>query len=300
MKFILFILSVIYLITGCSTKEPKKEISHIDKGKNYYFVEEFIYKKNQIDYFEKEFENILNSNNLEVLKKFKNFYETNSSYFLNGFKKVALLEEKIENFDTSNKNSHRYLLTKALSVDKQEAIKIYEKLAKEDNIFAMRELANLYKYDNKVLSIIWFEKLVEKNDIQSIKDYAFANLRMVSPIIVQNVKKAVELYEKLDSLGEVSGLVHLGNIYEYGYFKDEFPLDKQKALKYYEKAAKQNYTPAQKKLAKIYLCQECEEDRYNKEKGIEILKKLTSKGDDEAKELLIKLSSIGTEEPIEQ
>jgi len=300
MKFILFVLSVIYLVTGCSTKEPKKEISHLDKGKNYYFVEEFIYKKKQIDYFEKEFENILNSNNLEVLKKFKNFYATNSSYFLNGFKKVSLLEDKIENFDSPNKNSHRYLLTKALSVDKQEAIKIYEKLAKEENIFAMRELANLYKYDNKVLSIIWFEKLVEKNDIQSIKDYAFANLRMVSPIIVQNVKKAVELYEKLDSLGEVSGLVHLGNVYEYGYFKDEFPLDKQKALKYYEKAAKQNYTPAQKKLAKIYLCQECEGDRYNKEKGIKVLKKLTSKGDDEAKELLIKLSSIGTEEPIEQ
>lgn len=300
MKLILFVLSIIYLITGCSTKEPKKEISNIQKAKEYYFVEEFIYKKKQIEYFEKEFENILSSNNLEVLKKFKNFYKTNSSYFLNSFKKIELLEEKIDNIEKTNTNSHRYLLTKALSANKQEAVKIYEKLANEGNIFAMRELANIYKYDNKVLSIIWFEKLVEKNDIQSIKDYAFANLHMVSPILVQNVKKAVELYERLDLLGEVSGLVHLGNIYEYGYFKNEFPIDKQKALKYFEKAANQNYTPAQKKLAKIYLCEECEGARYNKEKGIEILKKLTSKGDDEAKELLIKLSSIGTEAPIEQ
>lgn len=189
MKYILFLLTLVYLLTGCASKEPKKEISHISEEKNHYFVEEFIYKKKQIDYFEKEFENILNSDNIEVLKKFQKFYDLNSSYFINGQKKAEMLKEKIEKLPNENKNSHRFLLTQALSVNKEDAIKIYEKLAKEGNIFAMRELANLYKYDNKILSNIWFEKLVEKNDIQSIKDYAFANLHMVSPIIVQNVKK---------------------------------------------------------------------------------------------------------------
>lgn len=291
MKYILLFIWAIFLLTACSSKEPEKqEIVEKTQEKNYHFVEEFIYKKEQIIFFEKEYENILKIKNKKLLQEFANFYKKNSSYFINGEYKAKNLENKILELNNEKLSSHKQLLTKALSVNKNDAIQIYEKLAYEGNIFAQRELAEIYKYDNKLKSIFWYKKLIENNDIKSIKDFAFANLRMVSPVVVQDVKRAVKLYEKLDSLGEVSGLVHLGNIYEYEYYKDEIPMDKQKALKYFEKAAAKDYTPAQKKLVKIYLCETCQGDRYNKEKGMKLLNILVEKNDREAIEMLNKIN----------
>lgn len=137
-----------------------------------------------------------------------------------------------------------------------------------------KELAKKYKYTNPEKSIYWYEKLVLENDTESIEEYAYANLFMINPIIIQDVKKAVELYEKLAKQNHKSSLMRLANIYEYGYFKNDIPMNKQKALEYYEKASQLNYLPAQKKLIEIYLCKKCNDGRYNKEKGLNLLKKI--------------------------
>ncbi len=303
MRNAIFLIVSLFLFTACSNKEVQKSsIKQIKQkqrvSKNHYYIEEFIYKKEQIEFFEKDFENVLILDDKKLLEKFASFYKSNASYFKNSSLKVSLLEKRIKQISNENiEDEHKILLTKALSSSKKEALSIYEKLAHNENIFAQRELAEIYKYENKLKSIFWYKKLIQNNDIKSIKEFAFANLHMISPVVVQDTKKAIALYEKLDSLGEVSGLVHLGNIYEHGYFKNEVSINKVKALNYFEKAAAKDYTPAQKKLVKIYLCEKCKGNRYNKEKGLKLLNILVNKGDEESKELLVKLSS---KEPIKE
>lgn len=168
------------------------------------------------------------------------------------------------------------------------------------SIKEQREFAKKYKYTNPEKSIYWYEKLVLENDIESIDEYAYANLYMINPIIIQDVKKAVKLYEKLAKQNHESSLMRLANIYEYGYFKNEVPIDKQKALEYYKQASDLNYTPAQKKLVKIYLCKECNDKRYNKEEGLRLLKILASKNDIDSIEFLKEINSTSLEEAIEE
>ena len=289
MKNIYLLLTLLLLVTGCAENQPKTP--EIKETKNFYFPDEFIYKKEQILFFEKEFNRILKLNNKELLQTYADFYKRNESYFTNGLEKAQMIEDKIKKDKMIYiKNSHKSLLTKALSTNKEDAIKIYLKLAEENNIFAQRELAEIYKISDPIKSIFWYEKLISNNDIKSMKDYAYANIYMIRPIIVQNVKRAVSIYEELEKLGEVSVLMHLGNIYEYGYFKDDIPQNREKALEYYKKASSKNYTNAQKKLSQIYLCKSCEGNRFNKEEGLKLLKILASKGDEESIKKLEKIS----------
>lgn len=281
MKNIYLLGILLILLLGCADKEVQTPI--IKQNKNFYYMDEFIYKKEQVTFFENEFNRILKLNNKEILKAYADFYRKNASYFINGLQKAEKLENRIkDNKLIYIKNSHKTLLTKALSSNKKDSIKIYLTLANEDNIFAQRELARLYRISNPIKSVFWYEKLISNNDIKSIEDYAYANIYMIRPIIVQNVKKGVSLYEKLEKLGETSASMHLGNIYEYGYFKNDFPQDKQKALKYYKKAAMNDYTNAQRKLSQIYLCEKCKGNRFNKIEGIKLLETLASKGNEES------------------
>lgn len=280
MKNMIFFIMAVFLLTACANKElPKKtDIKTLEKQKHFkshYYMEEFTFEKKQIEFFEKEYENILKINEKELLEKFVSFYKKHSSYFKNSHLKIKNLEKKIKQISNKEiENKNKNLLIKALSLPQKDAINIYEKLALNGNIFAQRKLAEIYKYENKLKSIFWYKKLIENNDIKSIKDFAFANLHMISPVVVQNTKRAVKLYEKLDELGEASGLVYLANIYEYGYFKNDVPIDKTKALKYYEKAANKEYVPAYKKLAKIYSCKNCKPNRYDKQKALIFKNKL--------------------------
>ncbi len=296
MRNIYLIVTLLILFVGCSSKvfqAPLEEEKILTKkeNKDFYLIDEFIYKKDQIIFFEKLFDRIKKLENKETLQRYADFYRKNYSYFVNGLLKAKILEDKInQNKSIDIQDPHKKLLTKALSSNKEDAIKIYLQLAKEDNIFAQRELAEIYKIDDPIKSIYWYKKLISNNDIKSIKDYAYANIYMIRPIIIQDVKRAVELYESLEELGEVSTLMHLGNIYEYGFFKNDFPQDKAKALEYYKKAAKKDYTNAQKKLSKIYLCEKCVGNRFNKEEGIKLLKILISKGDKESEKILEKIN----------
>lgn len=268
MKYILVILSIFIFFTGCQN-------SNIDMPnlKTYNSFDKFNYSKEDITFFEKEFENILSIENIEILKQYKKFYKKNSNYFLNGKQKLETITNRIsrleKNIDTK---SDLQLLKKAKEADKKEAIKIYKELAKKNNLQAQRELVEIYKINNPEESLKWLEKLVENEDIYSMKEYASANIYMVRPILVQDLEKALITYERLSKLGELSSTMRLGNIYEYGYHKQIAKQDKEKSLEYYELAASKNYKIAQKKLYKIYSCKKCKPNRYNPKREKELQK----------------------------
>lgn len=268
MKYILVILSIFLFFTGCQN-------SNIDipNLKTYNSFDKFNYSKENINFFEKEFENILSIENIEILKQYKKFYKKNSNYFLNGKQKLETITNRISKLEKNiDVKSDLQLLEKAKQADKKEAIKIYKELAKKNNLQAQRELVDIYKINNPEESLKWLEKLVENEDIYSMKEYASANIYMVRPIIVQDLEKALSTYERLSKLGELSSTMRLGNIYEYGYHKQIAQQDKEKSLEYYELAASKNYKIAQKKLYKIYSCKKCKPNRYNPKRAKELQK----------------------------
>jgi len=292
MKYILSIFSILILFTGCQKKDIQTP-----NLKAYNSFDKFNYTKEDIAFFEKEFENILSIENIEILKLYQKFYTKNSNYFLNGKQKVASLNNKIyelkKNIDIK---SDLYLLKKAKKADKKETIKIYKKLAKKNNIKAQRELVEIYKIDNPDRALQWLEKLVNTNDIHSMKEYASANIYMVRPVIIQDLKKALITYKELAKKGELSSMMRLGNIYEYGYHKEVAKQDKKRALEYYEQAASKGYLIAQKKLYEIYSCEKCKPNRYNPQKAKELQKtliknldrKISQEREEKAKKKIIK------------
>lgn len=285
MRFFLLSIFIVFIFNGCQNNEPTTPTL-----KKIHSFNNFDYTKEQIAFFEKEFTNILSIENPTILEDYLVFYETNKSYFLNGKQKVEKLKEKIA-LKKEEKNITLEKLEEAKKQEeKKEAIKIYKQLAKEGNIKAQRELVESYKINNPELALELLEKLVEQEDIQSMKEYASANIYMVRPVIVQDLEKALETYERLAELGELSSIVRLGNFYEYGYHKSVAPQDKEKALEYYEKAASKGYTIAKKKLYKIYSCKECTPDRYDQEKADALQKELI-------KNLDKKLSKVLEEKP---
>lgn len=284
MKTLLLTFFIILTFNGCffSSSEKDELIKKID----IYSYSEFNYSKEQIDYFENEFENILAINNPSVLKGYAEFYEKHSSYFINGEQKVEKLLNKISSFKTTEPTLLK--LKKADDAKIKDSIKIYEELSKQGNIKAKRELVEIYKITNPDYALKILEELVELRDIKSMKDYASANIYMIRPVIVQDLKKALETYEKLDELGELSSIMRLGNFYEYGYHKSVAPQDRDLSLEYYEKAASENYLPAIKKLFEIYSCDDCTPDRYDEDRANELRKQLKKRLDKKLSKVLTK------------
>ncbi len=262
MKFYVFSFFIIFIFLGCQKPTPTME-------KKYSF-HNFNYTKEQIDFFEKEFESILKLENPNILSEYVSFYEKNASYFLNGPMKVKKLKNRI-NLLKSKKDETLLTLEKAKNQQRKEAIKIYNKLAKEGNIKAQRKLVEVYKINYPQIALELLEKLVAQEDIQSMKDYAAANIYMIRPVETQNLEKAFSTYKKLAQKGELSSIMRLGNMYEYGYHKEVAKQDKKKALQYYELAASRGYLIAQKKLYEIYSCKTCKPNRYNEKKAKELL-----------------------------
>jgi TPR repeat protein len=266
MRYILFFFSIIFLFSGCSNKQDITPT--IQK---YSSIDTFNYSKQSITFFENEFSNILKIENINILEEYTNFYSKNKNYFLNGKQKVEELKNRLKSLQIKQDiTSTNYLLKKAkktLISNKKEAIKIYKELANENNIKAQRALVEIYKISNPTLSLKWLEKLVENRDIYSMKEYASSNIYMVRPILVQDLKKAINTYKELANAGELSSIMRLGNIYEYGYHKQVAPQDRNKSLEYYETAAAKGYEVAQKKLLNIYSCKKCIPSRYNEEKA---------------------------------
>ena len=274
MKYIFTFFTIIFLFTACQNKQGS-----IPELKTYNSFDKFNYSKESITFFEREFDRISTIENPKILEQYLDFYKQNSNYFLNGKVKVKALENQLTQIrEKQTLDSQLAQLKKAETLEKKESIKIYKQLAKEGNIKAQRELVERYKINNPSLALKWLEKLVRQEDIHSMKEYASANIYMVRPIIVQDLNKAIDTYEKLAKLGELSSLMRLGNIYEYGYHKQVAPRDRDKSLTYYELAASKNYEIAQKKLYEIYSCKECKPNRYNPEKAQALQKILNNPG----------------------
>lgn len=285
MKALLLSFFIILTFNGCFFSSLKKD--ELKKEINLYSYEQFNYSKKQIKYFEKEFENILAINNPNILKAYAKFYEKHSSYFINGEQKVKKLLKKASTYKTTEPVLLK--LQKANKTNMKESIKIYEELSKQGNIKAKRELVEIYKITNPNYALKILEELVALEDIKSMKDYASANIYMIRPIIVQDLKKALKTYKKLDELGELSSTMRLGNFYEYGYHKSVAPKNKTLSLQYYEKAALQNYFPAIKKLFEIYSCKACPSKRYDENKANKLQKILKQKLDEKLSKVLNKM-----------
>lgn len=252
MKFFLTSFFILLIFTGCEKTNLQAPL------KTYHDFNNFDYSKEAITFYEQEFENILTIDNAQILKEYYKFYDKNSSYFVNGKQKASKLLNKYLNL-RANKNENS-----------TKDIKELHELAKKDNIKALRALVEYYKIESPKKSLEYLEKLVSLKDIKSMKDYASANIYINRPILTQDIKTAIKTYEELGKLGELSAIMRLGNIYEYGYHKSIAEKDLDKALEYYEDAASKGYTPALKKLHKIYSCEKCDGDRYNIKKAKEI------------------------------
>lgn len=262
MRYILYTFLLAFILIGCQNQGPTAM-----SLKKYHSFDKFDYSKEQIEFFEKEFGKIKEFENIQILKSYASFYRKNYSYFINGKLKAKVLEQKVKELKDKKVEDNLTKIKKAKKLinqnKKSDAINIYKELAEENNIKALRELVEIYKLNNPKLARKYFKKLVFHEDIGSMKEYASAHIYIIRPIETQNIKKAVEVYGKLVELGELSSMVRLGNIYEYGYHKNDFPKDLKKSLAYYEKAANEGYTLAKSKLLKIYSCEKCEGDRYN-------------------------------------
>ena len=284
MKTLLLSFFIILTFNGCFFSSLKKD--ELKKEINLYSYEQFNYSKKQIKYFEKEFNNILAINNPSILKAYAEFYEKNSSYFINGEQKVKELLKKISTYKITEPTLLK--LQKANEANMKESIKIYKDLSKQGNIKAKRELVEIYKITNPNYALKLLEELVALEDIKSMKDYASANIYMIRPVIVQDLKKALKTYKRLDELGELSSTMRLGNFYEYGYHKSVAPKNKALSLQYYEKAALQNYFPAIKKLFEIYSCKNCPSNRYDEKRAKQLQKILQKKLDEKLSKVLNK------------
>lgn len=282
MRFFLLSIFIVFIFNACQSKETT-----IPTLKKVHSFNNFDYSKEQIIFFEEEFKNILSIENPTILAEYLSFYTKNQSYFLNGKEKIEKIKEKISLLK-NKKDKIVSKLQEAKTKEEKEAIKIYKELAKEGNIKAQRELVQSYKINNPELALKLLEKLVEQEDIQSMKEYASANIYMVRPVIVQDLKKALQTYERLAQLGELSSMMRLGNFYEYGYHKSVAPQDKEKSLEYYEEAASRGYTIAKKKLYEIYSCKECKPDRYDQEKADALQKELIKNLDKKLSKVLEK------------
>lgn len=90
MRFFLLSIFIVFIFNGCQNNEPTAPTL-----KKIHSFNNFDYSKEQVEFFEKEFTNILSIENPTILENYLLFYETNRSYFLNGKQKVEKLKEKI-------------------------------------------------------------------------------------------------------------------------------------------------------------------------------------------------------------
>ncbi len=279
MRFFLISIFIIFTFNGCEINKPSSP--SINKIFSY---NNFNYSKEEIKFFETEYIKILNIDNPNVLEEYLSFYDKNYSYFLNGKQKVKNLKEKIRLLRKQNKET----ITKKYKIH-DNPLTLNKELAKKGNIKARRALVRAYKTEHPELSLKILQKLVKDEDIKSMKDYARANMYKIRPVQKKDVKKAIEIYKKLASFGELSSIMKLGNFYEYGYHKEIIPLDTNKSLEYYNKAASKGYILAKKKLYKIYSCKACKPNRYDEAKANVLQRELIT-------DLNLRLSEVSEKE----
>ena len=141
--------------------------------------------------------------------------------------------------------------------NEEEALRYY-KLVAEDESAEDELVGNACFYLGYILahneteeddteSISWYEKAIEKGDVDSINNlgWMYENGKGVT----QDYEKAIELYKLAADDGEDYAMNNLGSIYENGYCGQEVNLEE--ALKWYKLAAEKNHDGAQESVERV-------------------------------------------------
>jgi TPR repeat protein len=158
-----------------------------------------------------------------------------------------------------------------------EAIKWYLKAAHQENVQAMKQLADIYwSLDEKKQSIYWREKLFDGGVYSSAKD--LAAIYQYDKSDPSHNQKAIDWLQKGAAKGDADSMLRLAWGYEEGDYGIQ--VDKLTALKWYEMAAKNNSAKGYYGAAYLYL-----HDKTvprNADKGIAYFKRSAELGSDDA------------------
>lgn len=205
----------------------------------------------------------------EILLYIKNnhYYQALSSilFFVVLEKKQPIYEEEeiketIENI-SRNTNISINDLKKFLEIKFKEGISLIpslKKLAKENNPYALHELGIL-EYNGSISGYPRYEEAFNYHKQAASFDHPTSNWFLAHMIINKkigslsqdDIKNAWKYLQKAKSLDSISALNTIGICYLHGYTENnEKNLDK--AIKYFNIAAKENYIYAFNNLGKIY------------------------------------------------
>ena len=120
--------------------------------------------------------------------------------------------------------------------DIKKGLDLYEKAAANGNVQANNILGNRYLETDKE----------NKEDSSPLEMTSYNGISMS-----EEVRKAILYYEFSAGKGDAVALYNLGFIYENEYDAYNITPDKDKALTYYEKAAKAGHTGAEKAVARL-------------------------------------------------
>ena len=120
--------------------------------------------------------------------------------------------------------------------DIKKGLDLYEKAAANGNVQANNILGNRYLETDKE----------NKEDGSPLEMTSYTGISMS-----EEVRKAILYYEVSAGKGDAVALYNLGFIYENEYDAYNITPDKDKALTYYEKAAKAGHTGAEKAVARL-------------------------------------------------
>ena len=216
----------------------------------------------------------------EILQNIKsnNYYHTLSIilFFIILEKKQPIYEDEEikETIESISRNTNISVnhLKKFLEIQFKEGITLIpslKKLAKENNPYALHELGKL-EYNGIIAGYPRYEESYKYHELAAEYDHPTSNW-MLAHILLnkqnkspskEDIEKAWKYLLKAKSLDSISALNTIGLCYLKGYTKEE-KIDINKAIKYFEQAAKSNYIYAFNNLGKIY------EDKKDLQKAYE-------------------------------
>lgn len=205
----------------------------------------------------------------EILTNIKsnNYYEALSLilFFIILDKKQPLyIEEEVkETIENISRNTNISIndLKKFLEIKFKEGISLIpslKKLAEENNPYALHELGNL-EYNGLIKGYPRYEEAYNYHKKAANFDHPTSNWMLAHMIInkkigslsKEDINIAWNYLQKAKSLDSISSLNTIGICYLKGYNKNE-EINIDKAIKYFELAAKQNYVYSYNNLGKIY------------------------------------------------
>lgn len=158
--------------------------------------------------------------------------------------------------------------------DKATALKYYLKAAEGGIVPAMTACGNLYldsefEIERDIESALkWFKRAAESNDITAINNVGYIHE------VQENYDEALIWYEKAANLGNVTAMMNLAGIYRKHFKKRKL------AQQWIDKAESCTDLESVKELACYY--SEADAIKNHKEKAIKFYKKAADMGDEEA------------------